>query len=322
MTAATVVTIFHPAGDPADFVAWADELRSSAADSTDFRISVLDNQHLDWGIAVTFASARALHQWLDSTDRRHLLGAGVQRGILCATSDMVIGDDGGVPAGVGVFRHSVARHRADEFVAAEAVLAEVSAQFSGFEGVCTFPAPNGGEAFAVLRFRTEHQLVSWLESPQRLAALGPLRSSLTREFSRVSSTTTFGSTVRTENGHTAVTPDWKTAMLILLVLYPTVMLVVAVPRSYDRQPRRAALVVDVGESGRQRRGTAMGADAMGRKAIPALARSDRRRGDPHQHPGWWGAGDRLPGDAGCVRARAVAAVLGLLQSLSGSVRAG
>ncbi|MBB3748062.1 hypothetical protein FHT44_000523 [Mycolicibacterium sp. BK634] len=224
MTAATVVTIFHPAGDPADFVAWADELRSSAAESTDFRISVLGNQHLDWGIAVTFASARALHQWLDSTDRRHLLGAGVQRGILCATSDMVIGDDGGVPAGVGVFRHSVARHRADEFVAAEAVLAEVSAQFSGFEGVCTFPAPNGGEAFAVLRFRTEHQLVSWLESPQRLAALGPLRSSLTREFSRVSSTTTFGSTVRTENGHTAVTPDWKTAMLILLVLYPTVML--------------------------------------------------------------------------------------------------
>lgn len=137
---------------------------------------------------------------------------------------MVIGEDGGVPAGVGFFRHTVAPGRADEFVSAEARLAEVSVQFSGFEGCCTFAPGTGGEAFAVLRFRTERQLGTWLESPERSEALGPLRESLTREFSLVSSTTTFGSTVRTENGHTAVTPNWKTAMVILLVLYPTVML--------------------------------------------------------------------------------------------------
>ena len=224
MSEATVVTIFHPTNDPADFTTWASELRASASEVTDFRISVLGDPHLDWGIAVTFANEGALNQWLDGAARQRLLSAGRQRGILCATADMVIAADSGVPAGVGLFRHSVARDRNDEFVAAEAQLAEVSAQFSGFEGVCTFAAPNGGEAFAVLRFRTAHQLAAWLESPQRLAGLGPLRSSLTREFSRVSSTTTFGSTVRTENGHTAVTPNWKTAMLILLVLYPTVML--------------------------------------------------------------------------------------------------
>jgi antibiotic biosynthesis monooxygenase (ABM) superfamily enzyme len=224
MSAATVVTIFHPSNHPADFTVWADELRATASEAIDFRISVLTDPHLDWGIAVTFASGRALHHWLDSTARQRSMSAGRENGILCATADMVIGEYGGVPAGVGFFRHTVALGRADEFVAAEARLAEVSARFSGFEGCCTFPPATGSEAFAVLRFRTEHQLVTWLESPERLAALGPLRSSLAREFSLVSSTTTFGSTVRTENGQTAVTPNWKTAMLILLVLYPTVML--------------------------------------------------------------------------------------------------
>ncbi|WP_319436998.1 antibiotic biosynthesis monooxygenase [Mycobacterium sp. RTGN5] len=224
MSAATVVTIFHPSDHPGDFTVWAGELRATAPESTDFRISVLHDPHLDWGIAVTFANARALHQWLDSAARQRSLSAGRQSGILCATADMVIGEDGGVPSGVGFFRHAVAPGRADEFVAAEARLAEVSVEFSGFEGCCTFAPATGGEAFAVLRFRTERQLGTWLESPERLEALGPLRSSLIREFSLVSSTTTFGSTVRTENGHTAVTPNWKTAMLILLVLYPTVML--------------------------------------------------------------------------------------------------
>ncbi|HNM95270.1 MAG TPA: antibiotic biosynthesis monooxygenase, partial [Mycobacterium sp.] len=68
------------------------------------------------------------------------------------------------------------------------------------------------------------QLSAWLRSPERDAALSGLRLSLSREFSLVSSTTAFGTTVRTENGRTAITPRWKTAMLILLVLYPTVML--------------------------------------------------------------------------------------------------
>ncbi|KDF00338.1 hypothetical protein Y900_015655 [Mycolicibacterium aromaticivorans JS19b1 = JCM 16368] len=224
MSTATVVTIFHPANDPADFIEWADTMRTTASESTDFRVSVLADPHLDWGLAVTFANARALHHWLDSSARQRSLNDGRRCGILRATADIVIVEDSGVPSGVGFFRHMVAADRAADFVAAEAQLAEVSARFSGFEGCCTFAPDTGGDSFAVLRFRTEHQLVTWLESPERRAALGPLRLSLTREFSMVSSITTFGSTVRTENGHTAVTPRWKTAMLILLVLYPTVML--------------------------------------------------------------------------------------------------
>jgi hypothetical protein len=50
-----------------------------------------------------------------------------------------------------------------------------------------------------------------------------LRSSLARGFSAVSQPTPFATTVRVQNGKTLMTPNWKSAMLVLLVLYPTVM---------------------------------------------------------------------------------------------------
>ena len=50
-----------------------------------------------------------------------------------------------------------------------------------------------------------------------------LRSSLAKGFSAVSSTTPFATTVRVQDGRTLMTPNWKSAMLVLLVLYPTVM---------------------------------------------------------------------------------------------------
>ena len=224
MSAATVVTIFHPTNDSAGFTKWAGDLHATAGEATDFRVSVLGESSLDWGIAVSFGTERALHAWLDGDARRSVLELGETRGILRATADLVITEDGQVPSGVGVFRHTVSAGREAEFIAAQAQLAGASSRFGGFEGCCAFAPGAGGESFSVLRFRTDDQLVTWLGSQERIDALGPLRSSLSREFSQVFATTAFGTTIRTENGRTAITPKWKTAMLILLVLYPTVML--------------------------------------------------------------------------------------------------
>lgn len=224
MSAATVVTIFHPTSDSPGFRQWAGELQATASGATDFRVSVLAQDHLDWGVAATFGDEQALHDWLDSSASRALLDLGEERGIFCATADLVIVEGGGVPTGVGLFRHAVSVGREDEFIAAQAQLANASSRFGGFEGCCIFAPGAGGESFSVLRFRTDRQLTTWLSSPERNEALRPLRSSLTRDFSQVSATTAFGTTIRTENGRTAITPKWKTAMLLLMVLYPTVML--------------------------------------------------------------------------------------------------
>ncbi|MDJ0392225.1 hypothetical protein QMK17_02625 [Rhodococcus sp. G-MC3] len=64
---------------------------------------------------------------------------------------------------------------------------------------------------------------AWMQSDVRSAALPEPRKQLTGDFSAISHSTPFGSLVRVEDGRTQVTPDWKTAMLVLLVLYPTVM---------------------------------------------------------------------------------------------------
>ena len=130
----------------------------------------------------------------------------------------------------------------------------------------------------MLRFRTEPQLSAWLRSPERDAALSGLRLSLSREFSLVSSTTAFGTTVRTENGRTAITPRWKTAMLILLVLYPTVMLLSRflgpVIDRLGAEPWLAMWVSQVVSVAHP----AVGPDAVGRPAVSALARPGGRGG--------------------------------------------
>ncbi len=224
MTEPMAVTIFHPTSDPVGFSEWADGLHASAEGAVELRVSMLDQPHLDWGVAVSFPDENELNDWLDSPEREECIRDGERRGILRATSDLVISADGAVPAGVGVFRHAVASGREAEFVSAETRLAEASMHFPGFEGCCLFAPEPDEESISMLRFRTERHLMQWLKSDERTEALDSLRSSLTREFSMVSSTTTFGTTVRTENGRVIVTPKWKTAMLILLVLYPTVML--------------------------------------------------------------------------------------------------
>lgn len=99
------------------------------AGATELRISVLTDPHLDWGIAVTVASVRALHHWLDSAARQRSMGIGRRGGILCATADMVIGECGGVAAG---WASSGILWRWAGPAAVEARLAEVSARFSGF----------------------------------------------------------------------------------------------------------------------------------------------------------------------------------------------
>ena len=67
-------------------------------------------------------------------------------------------------------------------------------------------------------------LSTYLESGQRRDALQTLRSTLVKDFATFTQTTPFGTTIRVEDGQTKLTPGWKSAMLVLLVLYPTVML--------------------------------------------------------------------------------------------------
>jgi len=227
MGSATGVTVFHPVAEHADFLAWLAELDASACSAPGYLSagsSLQDDPLLDWAHSATFSSEELLHGWLDSAQRVRILREGQVQGFWSRTSDIVI-TAAGAPVGVGAFRHSVKAGSEDEFVSAQVHLARACAGLPGYEGTALLASSTAEERISLVRFRTGGQLSAWLRSPERSAALGDLRSSLSKDFAVVANTTTpFATTVRTENGQTLLTPNWKSAMMVLLVLYPTVMI--------------------------------------------------------------------------------------------------
>jgi uncharacterized protein len=224
---AIAVTIFHPSADPESFDAWSAHVQSAAEPARGFVAFAASNNRaapLDWAIAVTFESEDSLHEWLDGATWKALVGQGAERGLLRLSSDLVIIDGSVLPSGVGIVSSSVSEGMEADFLAAHRGLTKAASEFSGYEGTVVFPPGASDEWRSLIRFRTEPQLSAWLKSSERAEVLPPVRSSLTRDLSVFAQTTPLGTTVRTVNGKTKMTPSWKTAMLLLMVLYPLGML--------------------------------------------------------------------------------------------------
>ena len=224
---AIVVTIVHQVADPDVFDAWVGDVRSAvqtAPGFVAFAASIRRDAPLNWAIAVTFDSEDLLHQWLDGGTWNHIVRRGAARGLLRLSSDLVIIDGAVMPTGVAIVSSSVSGGMEADFQASLVKLTMAASRFSGYEGTAVFPPGALGEWMSLIRFRTEPQLSAWLRSPQRTQVLPPVRSSLTKDFSVFAKTTPLGTTVRNVNGKAEMTPSWKTAMLLLMVLYPMVML--------------------------------------------------------------------------------------------------
>ncbi|WP_232718111.1 antibiotic biosynthesis monooxygenase [Gordonia metallireducens] len=220
------LSVFHPASQ-AGFADWAASLAESAADTegclgTD--ISTVTDGIFEPAVAATFVDPEACDRWIDSTRRAEILRRGRDLGWLPSAPTLELVDGEAPPPGVGAFRHEILPGKADEFLRAQRELTGAASEFSGYEGTSLFIDDAAGSALSVLRFRTDRQLSAWVSSRERGDALDILRSSLTHDFEAVSATTAFGTTVRTDNGRFRQTPNWKSAMMVLLVLYPTVMI--------------------------------------------------------------------------------------------------
>lgn len=232
---ATAVSVFHREGVSDGFASWARELHAAAESALGFDsalVSAPDATSFEWAAAVSFDSEDHLHAWLDSPERARLLRHGDALGHHRVSTDLIVVEGSAPSTGVGIITHDVANGRQSEFLKTQQELVELSSEFSGFEGAVLLGPGRASDPvlgdsastwMSVLRFRTDRQLSAWMQSDVRNAALPELRKQLTGDFSVITHSTPFGSIVRVEDGKTQVTPDWKTAMLVLLVLYPTVM---------------------------------------------------------------------------------------------------
>ena len=178
-------------------------------------------------MALVFDSEQALHGWLDSAQWAQALKMAAENGIRREFSDLVIVEGQTPPTGVALFRHKVDDTNVTGFIDAQRTLMDLNAAAPGYEFAVLFGPrrlEDGTEEWnAVLKFRTDESLGAWVESPDRAQALTQLRSHLSEEYSASFEHNTFGSIMRVTDGKPTVTPEWKVAMMVLLVLYPTVM---------------------------------------------------------------------------------------------------
>ena len=224
---ATAISLFHRAEDPAAFEDWARAVAAAAGalpGHVRSRVGLLDAPELDWAVSTTFEREEDLHRWLDSKARSAALTDGARRGFQRKSADLILRAGAAPPTGTGVFNHAVGAGLEKSFIATQVKLVALSRSFSGYEGAALIrPDDESAEWLSILRFRTDEQLAAWMDSGERRSALPELRSQLTQDFSVLARSTPFGSILRVQDGVTRVTPEWKTAMLVLLVLYPTVM---------------------------------------------------------------------------------------------------
>ena len=225
---ATAIAIFEvDSGDRERVLTWQADLDAAAARSIGFvgaHFTRGFDEHDDWAAAVTFNSAANLRKWLDSPERAGLLEQGASYGARTGTTLTLLPGER-PPAGVAVFLHRVAPENHVAFMQVETKLQRMSREFPGsLGGLLLAPAQPDGQWISVLRFTDDATLNAWLTSPERTAELSVLREYLVQDFEQVTRSTPFGSIVRVIDGQTRTTPNWKTAMVVFMVLFPTVML--------------------------------------------------------------------------------------------------
>jgi antibiotic biosynthesis monooxygenase (ABM) superfamily enzyme len=101
---------------------------------------------------------------------------------------------------------------------------QAQARYEGYRGMyIQAPAPGGTHWITMLRFDTAEHLRAWLAAPERASMLEEARAFIESE-ELVRLATSFPGWVRIDPETGKGPPDWKTALLVLLGLYPIVVL--------------------------------------------------------------------------------------------------
>ncbi|MBA3718461.1 MAG: antibiotic biosynthesis monooxygenase [Actinobacteria bacterium] len=214
-------------GQEEPFREWQDGINRTAASFTGFlgtEVVPPAEDGDEWTILYRFDSQEHLEAWLGSPERAQLLDRGAQLFEKPQSQQVLIGEREERAATV-VVSHAVDPAREDEFRAWTLRLTEAERAFPGFRGTEMFPPVPGVQDkwTIVFHYDTEEHLNGWLESPQRQQLLEEGRSFQDYELRRISSP--FGAWFALDGGEDGAGPaQWKTALAVLVGLYPTVVL--------------------------------------------------------------------------------------------------
>jgi antibiotic biosynthesis monooxygenase (ABM) superfamily enzyme len=226
-TPATVVIAQRVcSGREGEFRQWQDDVNRTAASFAGFLGSEVlppaDGQE-EWTVVYRFESTSMLEAWLESPERRSLLERGSELFDDPASQKIIVAQ----PAQTGVavvVSHPVSPENEEEFLAWQERMTDAERAYPGFLGSEVFrPVPGIQEDWTIVyRFDTSEHLDRWLDSSERQQLLAEGDKFGGFDLHRISNP--FGSWFSFGDDAPGADqpPSWKTALSVLVGLYPTV----------------------------------------------------------------------------------------------------
>lgn len=244
---ATVVITqrLRPGREPA-FRRWQDEVDTAAASFAGFLgtdVARSPGTESEWTVVYRFDGADNLKLWLDSETRRALV---VRAGEFFeeSPSQYVLIDEGRDEAVTVAVSHPPVPGREAEFLAWQQRVIEAEKAFPGFRGSELHrPVPGIQEDWIVLfTFDSSENLERWLSSSERAALLAEGREFRGFTVKRIANP--YGSWFPAGGPGAAPAASWKTALSVLVGLYPTVViLTVAIAETWPGAPLWLSLLI-------------------------------------------------------------------------------
>lgn len=215
-----------------EFRVWQKELNRTVAEFAGFlstQVGEPTDAGDEWTIVYRFDSVPSLETWLTSPQRRDELERAADLVVEPATQQVLVArhDEDLVTV---VVSHRVRADREEAFRRFQDRMTDAERAFPGFRGAELLPPVPGVQEqwTALYRFDTSPHLDAWLRSTQRADLLAASGEFGDFEMHRVSSP--FGSWFpRSEEAAQGGGPaTWKTALSVLVGLYPTVVLLTLV----------------------------------------------------------------------------------------------
>ncbi|MFO1081281.1 MAG: antibiotic biosynthesis monooxygenase [Reyranellaceae bacterium] len=226
-----IVTAKVRVGKDADFVAWKARWDRAAGKfpgfvSSDIMPSGAPAERA-WTIIQTFRSRADADGWEQSTERAALLAEGralFDGGTLAQAKPA---EEGGAAQNADVTEVIFSKIRPgmeDAYREWSARIQAAQARHPGYKGMFLQPPDvAGGIWTTIIRFDSAAHLESWMSAPERAELLRESKAFIEHEqLTRLA--TSFPGWVPIDPATGKGPPDWKTAMLVLLGLFPIVML--------------------------------------------------------------------------------------------------
>ncbi len=273
---------------------WQDDVTAAAARFPGYlgsEATPVPDQQGDATIIYRFDTAEHLDGWLTSTARDELVASGTDLFDAPPTQQVLVGGDDDEPLATVVVSHAVLPTDEATFLEWQDRMTEAESRSPGFRGSELFPPVPGVQAewTALYRFASAADLERWMASDERRRLLDEGERFQDFRLRRVSGT--FGSWFPATGSGADATPmpNWKSALSVLVGLYPTVVLLTLAlgkiwPSAAVGEPvagqRPVGDAAHLGHHAHRQPRLRLLADASTRRRATAHGRHGRRGVDP------------------------------------------